>query len=79
MKDYKRCSVKDEIPNEWLHQRFRNLLRHVSPQSIVANRIIFLSLFSLKQNSVLAYRGVCCSHLLDRCIWVCIALIRSPQ
>lgn len=79
MKDYKRCSVKDEIQNEWLHQRLRNLKRYISPQSIVANRIIFLSFFSLNQNSVLAYQVVCCSHLLDRCIWVCIALIRSPH
>ena len=73
MKDYKRCSVKDEIQNEWLHQRLRNLKRYISPQSIVANRI------SLNQNSVLAYQVVCCSHLSDRCIWVCIALIRSPH
>lgn len=43
MKDYKRCSVKDETQNEWLHQRLRNLKRYISPQSIVANRIIFLS------------------------------------
>lgn len=54
MKVYKRCSVKDEIQNEWLHQRLRNLKRYISPQSIVANRIIFLSFFSLNQNSVLS-------------------------
>lgn len=58
MKDYKRCSVKDEIQNEWLHQRLRNLKRYISPQSIVANRIIFLSFFSLNQNCVSLSSGV---------------------
>lgn len=58
MKDYKRCSVKDEIQNEWLHQRLRNLKRYISPQSIVANRIIFLSFFSLNQLCVSLSRGV---------------------